>query len=93
MQEGQFERSVRLIGAIRSLHRSIGAQTRAENQQKHERILNEACAQLGASKLEQAQNEGENASLETMIAYALREPEIKQRHSNDIRNSTSLSLG
>ena len=90
LQEGQFERSVRLIGAIRSLHRSIGAQTRAENQQKHERILNEARAQLGASKLEQAQNEGENASLETMIGYALREPEIKHRRSSDTQQNTSI---
>jgi predicted ATPase/DNA-binding SARP family transcriptional activator len=91
-REGQFERSVRLIGAIRNLHRSIGAQTRTENQEKHERILNEARAHLGNSKLEQVQSEGENANLETMIGYALREPEIKQRRSSDLRQGTTSQL-
>ena len=91
-QEGQFERSVRLIGAIRSLHRSLGAQTRTENQQKHERILEQAREQLGVSRLEQAQNEGENASLETMLSYALREPEIKHRRSSDTHQDTSILL-
>ena len=92
-REGQFERSVRLIGAIRNLHRNIGAQTRIENQEKHERILNEARAQLGNSKLEQVQSEGENANLDTMIAYALREPEIKQRRSSDAREGVSSLIG
>jgi predicted ATPase/DNA-binding SARP family transcriptional activator len=87
--EGQFERSVRLIGAIRNLHRNIGAETRAENQEKHERILNEARTHLGNAKLEQVQAEGENANLETMIGYALREPEIRQRRSSDMRQGTS----
>ncbi len=89
-REGQFERSLRLIGAIRNLHRNIGAQTRTENQEKHERILNEARAQLGNSKLEQVLSEGENANLDTMIAYALREPEIKQRRSSDVREGVPL---
>jgi predicted ATPase/DNA-binding SARP family transcriptional activator/Tfp pilus assembly protein PilF len=91
--EGQFERSVRLIGAIRNLHRSIGAETRIENQEKHERILNEARARLGNAKLEQVINEGENANLETMIAYALREPEIKKRRSSDVRVGVSPLIG
>jgi predicted ATPase/DNA-binding SARP family transcriptional activator len=88
-REGQIERSVRLIGAIRHLHRSIGAQPRLDIEQKIERILTEAQIQLGSPKLEQAQSEGENASLETMIGYALREPEIKHRPSNEIRNGMS----
>jgi predicted ATPase/DNA-binding SARP family transcriptional activator/Tfp pilus assembly protein PilF len=88
-REGQFERSVRLIGAIRNLHRSIGAETRTENQEKHERILNEARAHLGSTKLEQVLSEGENANLETMIGYALREPEIRQRRSSDLRQAST----
>ncbi len=92
-REGQFERSVRLIGAIRNLHRNIGAQIRPEKQEKHESILNEARAQLGNAKLEQVQTEGENANLETMIAYALREPEIKQRRSGDVRAGVSPLIG
>ena len=89
-QEGQFERSVRLIGAIKNLHRNIGAQIRDENQQKHERILNEARTQLGSPKLEQVQSEGENANLETMIGYALREPEIRNRRSSDTLKTSSM---
>jgi predicted ATPase/DNA-binding SARP family transcriptional activator/Tfp pilus assembly protein PilF len=92
-REGQFERSLRLIGAILNLHRSIGAQIRPENQEKHERILNEARAHLGNAKLEQVQSEGENANLETMIAYALREPEIKQRRSSELRQATTQFTG
>jgi tetratricopeptide (TPR) repeat protein len=87
--EGQLERSLRLIGAIRNLHRSLGAQTRSENQEKHARILNEARTNLGAAKLEQIVSEGENASLETMIGYALREPEIKPRRSSNLRQGVS----
>jgi predicted ATPase/DNA-binding SARP family transcriptional activator/Tfp pilus assembly protein PilF len=91
--EGQFERSVRLIGAIRNLHRSIGAQTRTENQEKHERIFNEARAHLGNTKLEQMLSEGENANLDTMIGYALREPEVKQRRSSDLGQGVSPLIG
>ncbi len=92
-REGQFERSVRLIGAIRNLDRSLGAQIRPEKQEKHERILNEARAHLDNPKLEQVKSEGENANLDTMIAYALREPEIKQRRSSEVRAGVSPLIG
>jgi hypothetical protein len=90
LREKQFERSVRLIGAIKNLHRNIGAETRTENQQKHERILNEARTHLGNAKLEQVQAEGENANLEIMIGYALREPEIRNRRSSDTVRTSSM---